>query len=1144
MRHRDVLNEEAPYCQEDGKVLLSGLQCLVRLPLDQHRADQERGKRTATLISGYRGSPLGGLDQLLQRHDALLRAHHVHFIPGVNEELSATAIFGSQFAHTLPQPRYDGVLGMWYGKSPGVDRSGDIFKHANFGGIGPYGGVLAIAGDDPAAKSSSLPSHSEIAFYDALMPVLTPGTVQELLDFGHLGFELSRYCGLWVGVKVVASLADAIETVIVTPPGANLVHPSFQYRNAPWRHHQQRTLLPPATLALEQEIYEGRLEAAKAFAATHPLNRITVRSERDRIGIMAAGKTYYSLLQALHMLGLNESTLQQLGVRLLRVGLLFPLEPGIVRDFARGLEEVLVIEEKRGFLELLTRDLLYSCATRPRIVGKKDEDDHPLVPADGELTSDQIARILRVRLRGAGLLPATGVSDTAPVDALEPIPLPVLARHPYFCSGCSHQRSTMVPTDSRAAAGVGCHGMVVMMDRTETQGVTQMGGEGAQWVGMAPFTTTTHLFQNIGDGTFFHSGSLAIRQAIAAGTNVTYKILYNSAVGMTGGQAADGAVSAPDLTRLLEAEGVRHIFVVTGPHQVYSRTARWATGTKFWGRDELDEAQRRLREIPGVTVLIYDQPCAAEQRRQRKRHEAAPAPFQVFISEAVCEGCGDCSAKSACLSLLPVETEFGRKAKIQQSSCNTDYSCMLGECPAFVTFDPLPSIAPQAAWQRLNLNTPLPAPELRVDPEFNLYMTGMGGTGVVFVNRIVAHAAHLEHKFVAGFTQTGMSQKNGQTVSHLRIASRPLDGINTIATGQADCYLVFDIFTGVLPQHLTRASTTKTLAVVSSSQIPTGKMARTARPDFPADQTLRATINRHTRVADNVYIDTVALADHWFGDHLAANLILLGVAYQVGALPLDAGSLEEAIRTSGVEGDRNTAAFRIGRYLIASPQEVAPHMPVMPEVRLEGIPATLRGALENLRVTGELRRLLDIRVPELIAYQDSAYAQEYIAFIEHVHRAEQSLLPGDTRLSEAVARYLFKIMAYKDIYEVARLHLKTEAVRPAYYHLALPWMHVLGWKRKLKVGSWMRGVFKVLVRLRHLRRVRFDPLGQDRIRRTERTLIVEYRSLIERLLTTLTPATYEQAVQVAQLPDMIRGYGEVKLKSVAAFRQEVARRCP
>ena len=1140
---------DAKYRQEEGVIFLSGIQALVRLPLDQHRADRRRGVRTATLISGYRGSPLGGLDLTLERHRDLLREHDVVFLSGVNEDLGATAVYGSQLANLFPRPKYDGVLGMWYGKGPGVDRTGDIFKHANFAGVGRWGGVLAVGGDDPLSKSSTLPTHSEVAFYDALMPVLFPGNVQEILDLGRLGFELSRYSGLWVGFKIVTNVADEVGTAEVSPDRPAVTIPEFVFDGRPWQAQQQPMLMPPFGLEIERQIHYGRLEAARAFAAVNRLNRITVPTPDAWLGLVAAGKTYYDLREALAQLGLDDEALRRYGIRLLKVGLLFPMEPGVVRDFARGLEEIFVVEEKRSFLELFIRDVLYNQSERPRVVGKQDAEGRPLVPANGELDADRLAMLVASRLEPRLRLPSI-TARVALLEALRERPAPLtLARQPYFCSGCPHNRSTVVPEGSMAAAGIGCHGMALYMDR-RTYGLTHMGGEGAQWVGMAPFTEIPHIFQNLGDGTLFHSGSLAIRQAVAAGANITFKILYNSAVAMTGGQDAAGAMPVPKLTRALEAEGVRRSLVLTDEPDQYPRDARWARGVEVWHRDRLDEAQRRLREVPGVTALIYDQRCAAEKRRLRKRGRLPEPAMRVYINEAVCEGCGDCGVKSNCLSVQPVDTEFGRKTQIHQSSCNRDYSCLLGDCPSFVTVLPRGARRPKER-RAFVVDRPLPEPVLRVPREASIFMTGIGGTGVVTVNQILGTAALLDGRHVRGLDQTGLSQKGGPVVSHLKLFERAADVSNKVAAGEADCYLGFDVLVATSPQNLDHARPEKTIAVVSTSRVPTGAMVASTDVQFPDPSGLRASIDRVTRKDENVYLDAWALAEALFDDHMAANLILLGAAYQAGAIPVSAAAIEEAIALNGVAVAMNTQAFRAGRLAVVDPAWAASVRPrrVGAVEPAPALTAEARALIDSVGATGELRRLLEVRVPELVAYQDLAYARRYVETVARVRAAEQAAVPGESRLSEAVARCLFKLMAYKDEYEVARLHLAQDwsaaladefpdGVRVR-YHLHPPVLRALGLRHKLTLPSaWTDRLFRLLVAMRRLRGTALDPFGRAHVRRVERALAAEYQALLDKALVGLGPETYERAVRLASLPDLIRGYEEVKLRSVERFRQE------
>jgi indolepyruvate ferredoxin oxidoreductase len=1138
---------DAKYRQLDGQIFLSGIQALVRLPLDQHRADRRRGLNTATMISGYRGSPLGGLDQTLERNGELLKEHNVHFVSGVNEDLGATIVFGSQLANLFPRPKYDGVLGMWYGKGPGVDRSGDAFKHANYAGIGRYGGVLAVGGDDPLSKSSTLPIHSEVAFYDAFFPVLFPGNVQEILDLGRLGFELSRYAGLWVGFKIVTNVADEIGTATVAPDRLVVADPRFQYEGRPWAHAQNPTLLPPFGLDMERDINYGRLEAAKAFAAANGFNAITVPTREAWLGIAAPGKAYYDLREALGELGLDDAALERYGIRLLRIGMLFPMEPGIVRQFARGLEEILVVEEKRAFVEIFLRDVLYNQTEHPRIVGKRDLEGRPLVPASGELDADRIAQIVASRLERRLSLPSIS-ARVALLEALRERPAPLtLARQPYFCSGCPHNRSTTVPEGSMAAAGIGCHGMVLAIPERRTMGLTHMGGEGAQWVGMAPFTEIPHMFQNLGDGTLFHSGSLAIRQAVAAGTHMTYKILYNSAVAMTGGQDAAGAMPVPELTRMLQAEGVKKILVVTDEPDKYDADVAWAAGVEVWHRDRLDEGQRMLRETPGVTALIYDQRCAAEKRRLRKRGKLPDPATRVYINEAVCEGCGDCGVKSNCLSVHPVETEFGRKTQIHQSSCNKDYSCLRGDCPSFLTAIPLG--APQKKERPVfAVDRALPDPALKVPAHSNVYMMGIGGTGVVTVNQILGTAALLDGKHVRGLDQTGLSQKGGPVVSHLKIADAPHAVSNRVAAGEADCYLGFDVLVATSPQNLDHARPDKTIAVISTSQVPTGAMVTHTEVQFPDAGALRQAVDRVTRKDENIYLDALGLAEQLFGDHMASNMIVLGAAYQAGAIAVSAEAIEEAIALNGVSVAMNTQAFRAGRLAVIDPAALErQRKPRLGAVEEEPVLSREAQALvDSVGARGELRRLLAIRVPEVIEYQDAAYAQQYVDLVKRALAAEPE---GRTAFSEGVARHLFKLMAYKDEYEVARLHLKAglaarlAAEHPGgvkvQYHLHPPILRALGWKNKIALGSWFDGVFRLLVRMKGLRGTSLDPFGRAEVRRVERALIGEYRALIEKAMAGLSPEGYERAVKLANLPDLIRGYEDVKLASVPRFRDEV-----
>ena len=735
------------------------------------------------------------------------------------------------------------------------------------------------------------------------------------------------------------------------------------------------------------------------------------------------------------------------------------------------------------------------------------------------------------------------------LEALRQRPAPLtLARQPYFCSGCPHNRSTVLPEGSIASAGIGCHGMALLMDR-RTLGLTHMGGEGVQWVGMAPFTETPHIFQNLGDGTFFHSGSLAVRQAVASSANITYKILYNSAVAMTGGQDAAGAMPVPELTRSLHAEGVKRIVVMTDEPDKYG-TVQWAPGVEVWHRDRLDEAQRVLRDVPGVTTLIYDQRCAAEKRRLRKRGRLPDPAMRVFINEAVCEGCGDCGVKSNCLSVHPVETEFGRKTQVHQSSCNKDYSCLQGDCPSFLTVIPLGE--PRKKERKVfTVDRVLPEPAPRVPRDASIFMMGIGGTGVVTVNQILGTAALLDGKHVRGLDQTGLSQKGGPVVSHLKIFTAAPEVANKIAAGEADCYLGFDILVATSPQNLDHARPDKTVAVVSTSQVPTGAMVTHTDVEFPEANGLVTAINRFTRKDENVFFDALGLAQTLFDDHMASNMIVLGAAYQAGAIPVSAAAIEEAIVLNGVSVPMNTQAFRAGRLLVAEPAWVA----TLKRRRLGAVDVAAaltdeaRRLVDTVPAAGELRRLLELRVPELIAYQNVAYARQYVEFVRRVREVEQAAVRGETRLGEAVARYLFKLMAYKDEYEVARLHVRNDlaaALQAEFpggvrlqYNLHPPILRALGFSTKLKLGRWFDGAFRLLVALRGLRGTALDPFGRARVRRVERQLVSEYKALVEKALVGLSPESYERAAKLAGLPDVIRGYEEIKLRNVQRFRDEV-----
>jgi indolepyruvate ferredoxin oxidoreductase len=1130
------------YELEDGRIFLTGVQALVRIALDQHRADARRGLHTGTFVSGYQGSPLGGLDKEFQRQRKLCEQHAIVAVPGLNEELGATATWGSQLAGNLPGARYDGVLSMWYGKAPGIDRATDALRHANYSGVSRTGGGLIVVGDDPSAKSSTLPSASESVLESLHVPTFYPGSVQEVLDLGLHAWACSRASGLWTALKIVTSVADAAGTAEVAPDRVAPVLPVIEWEGRPFEYTPNGNMLAPASLEMERSLLGPRTETALAYARENGVNAIERFGPDAWLGVVAAGKGYHDLRQALADMGLDDRALGRAGVRILRPGMIWPLDVGAVKEFAVGLEEIVVVEDKRPFLERQVKEILYGGPDAPRVLGKADHRGAGLLPAEGELDADAIARALGPRLLLHGSIPSVEgrLRKLADADA-RPLPLPMAARTPFFCSGCPHNSSTPAPEGTLVGAGIGCHTMILLNPegRGEITGITQMGGEGAQWIGMAPFTDRDHFVQNLGDGTFHHSGSLAIRAAVAAGVNVTYKLFYNDAVAMTGGQAIEGQIPIPDLTRWLQIEGVKRI-VVTAEDTSRYKGVSLAPIAEVRDRGELMAAQEELASVSGVTVLIHDQECAAEKRRKRKRGKIEEPPQRVYINERVCEGCGDCGKKSSCLSVLPVETEFGRKTEIHQSSCNKDYSCLEGDCPSFLTVIP-----PEAKKRDRADGLPLPSVELRdppriVDgPEFTVRMMGIGGTGVVTISQVVGMAALIDGLHVSELDQTGLSQKGGPVTSDMRISREPLTGSNRVSTATADLYLGFDVLGASNPKNLAVADPERTVAVVSTTAVPTGAMVLDTARKFPQVDGQIQAIDSATRRESNVYLDAQRLAEEVLGDHMPANMVALGAAWQRGALPLSLGALEQAIRLNGAAVDKNLAAFAWGRACVAAPEAVA-KVVQQPEPAAHAVselsPAG-RELVDLVPAEGELRRLLELRVAELIEYQSPAYAKQYVEFVRDV--LERS---GSSAIAESVARHLFKLMAYKDEYEVARLHL---AALPAegrfWFHLHPPLLRALGLKRKLKLGRWFVPAFRLLRAMRRLRGKRLDPFGYARVRRVERELIDEYRELVSRALDSLRPGTEGLVLELCDLPDEVRGYEEIKLRSVKRFRLSAER---
>ncbi|RRV42103.1 indolepyruvate ferredoxin oxidoreductase family protein [Pseudomonas sp. o96-267] len=1116
-----------------GHLYLTGTQALTRLPMLQKQRDAAFGLNTACFISGYRGSPLGGLDK--SRWDAreYLKENHIHFQPGVNEELGATAVWGSQQANLFPGARYDGVFAMWYGKGPGVDRSGDVFKHGNSAGVSKHGGVLLLAGDDHGCKSSTIAHQSEHAFIAASIPVLNPANVQEVLDYGIIGWELSRYSGCWVALKTIAENVDSSAVVDVDPLRIQIKIPEDFQLPEDGLHIRW----PDPPLAQEKRLNVYKIYAARAFALANNLNQVKLDSPNPRLGIITTGKSYLDVRQALDDLGLDEALCAKVGLRVLKVGMSWPLEPVSVHQFAEGLDEILVVEEKRSIIEDQLTGQLYNwpVGKRPRVVGEFDEQGVSLLPNLAELTPAMIARVIAKRLAPIYSSP-TIEERLAFLDAKEKAlaaPKHKTARTPHFCSGCPHNSSTKVPEGSRALGGIGCHYMTQWMDRS-TDTFTQMGGEGATWIGQAPFTDTPHVFQNLGDGTYFHSGHLALRAAVAAGVNITYKILYNDAVAMTGGQPIDGELRIDQLSQQVHAEGVKRIALVSDEPDKYPTRATFAPGVTFHHRRELDAVQRELREVKGVSVILYDQTCATEKRRRRKRGKMVDPAKRAFINPAVCEGCGDCSVKSNCLSVLPLETELGRKREIDQSACNKDFSCLEGFCPSFVTVHG-GSLRTPAAGGLGALFIALPEPKQpALTRPWNILLPGVGGSGVTTVGALLGMAAHIEGKGCTVLDQAGLAQKFGPVITHIRIATRQSDIYAVrIAAGETDLLLGCDLVVSSSEEALAKLNYKIAHAVINSHEAATAEFTRNPDAQVPG-AAMREAISEAVGEGKTRFVDATRLATRLLGDSIATNLFMLGYAYQLGLVPVSAEALNKAIELNGVSVQLNQQAFLWGRRAahdlaavekLAAPKVVeAPHCSTLEEIVAD-------------------------RVQRLTAYQNAAYAERYRELVEHVRKADTD---AQQRLSKAVARYYFKLLAYKDEYEVARLYsdatfrkqleAQFEGDYRLQFHLAPSWLSkpdaVTGEPCKRSFGPWMLKAFGVLARFKFLRGSVLDPFGHSAERRLERELIEEYEANVAYLLAELNAGNYRTAVALAEIPEQIRGYGHVKEAALAKAREQ------
>ena len=1133
-RRPDLIELDDKYVLETGRIYLSGIQALVRLPLMQAARDAAANLNTAGFISGYRGSPLGGFDQQLWRAEALLRERRIRFQPGLNEELAASAVWGSQQVGLHPGARYDGVFGMWYGKAPGVDRACDALRHANAAGTAPLGGVLAIAGDDHACKSSSYPTQSEYAMMHLEIPVLNPSCIQDVLDYGLIGWALSRYAGTWVCLIALTDIMDSSAVVHVGEGRPEIRLPeafSISELGVHIRNHD---------VPIEQELRmrEAKLPAVLAFARANRLNRVVMDSPTPRLTIVSTGKSYTDTRQAFSDLGIDEPLAEELGIRLIKVGMSWPLDPVEMRSLCAGSEKLLVIEEKRPLIESQLRDALYGLpdSKRPRILGKRDEHGRPLLSETGDLNSIEIARAIALQLPAGASTERIDdyVAQLAAGESIQLVTSSKVKRTPFFCSGCPHNRSTVLPEGSRALVGIGCHYMVQWMDRNSDH-FSQMGGEGAAWIGQQDFTDETHIFANLGDGTYLHSGILAIRAAVAAKVTMTYKLLYNDAVAMTGGQSLDGSLDVPQITRQLAAEGVSEIVVVSENPERFPANAGLAPGTRVEPREQLDVVQKRLRELPGVTVLIYDQACAAEKRRKRKRGLLDDPKRRVFINERVCEGCSDCSVQSNCLSVEPVETEFGSKRRINQSSCNKDFTCLEGSCPALVEIHG-GEIRKHLPPDLDHVLEDLPAPQVALcDPAhgsvYNIVLAGIGGTGVTTVAALLGMAAHLEGRASAVLDMTGLAQKGGAVVSHIRIADEANQIHGSRVGGRAaDLLLGCDAVVAGSESVLGALHRQRTRSVVNTHVAPTAASVGWQMEDSDLARHLALVGSVSCRSYD---VDATRLAESALGDSIGANLLLLGHAFQLGLIPLLRESIERAIDLNGVANETNRRAFALGRLSAHDPK-------LLDELCADSATPGLATDVEF-----SLESFVSSREADLVNYQNAAYAARYRSWVDLALRAEASRGVESDGFSRAVAKYGYKLMAYKDEYEVARLYsdggflaqVKGEFEGDVEIRLQLaPPLFArrdpqTGRLRKRSVGPWMLWLMAGLAKLKFLRGTPFDIFARLPERRLERQLIAEYEATVKELAERLSTSNYGLVAQVASLPDKIRGYDRIKLAS-------------
>ncbi|GAA0784014.1 indolepyruvate ferredoxin oxidoreductase family protein [Marinobacterium sediminicola] len=1132
---------EQTYVQQDGPVFMSGNQAYLRLTFEQHRRDREAGLNTAGFISGYRGSPFGHFDQDAKRVGKALAARNIKFNPGVNEAMAATAVWGSQQIDFFNSSKFDGVFGLWYGKGPGVDHAADALHHGNLWGTHKNGGVVMAVGDDPMSRSSSIQQQSEHVLSGLCIPVFHASSVQDIYDYGLIGYQLSRYAGVWVAVKSVSDIAESWYMVDVDPARTRTVLPDdFDIPDC-----GVHIRWPDKSVDQDYRMTAARIPAVKAFVRTNRLNKVTHDASKRRLGIVSAGKSYLDTLEALEDLGIDQQQRDALGLAVFKVACIWPLEESLLREFAATVDELIVLEESRPFLETQVKDVLYDMPVelRPRVLGKRDHDGKEQLPSNGELTPSMIARVL---VNWFGKDNATEsmqqwmqVLDNTDTEIA--VPRENVDRTPYFCSGCPHNSSTKVPEGANQLIGIGCHYLVHLMERDGVS-YTQMGGEGATWAGAAPFVDQQHAFVNLGDGTYYHSGSVAIRQAIASNINITYKILFNDAVAMTGGQSFDGPLSVEAITHEMKAEGATRVVVVSADPGKFDKH-RFAAGTDLYHRDDLIKVQKELEATPGVTVLIYEQTCATELRRRRKSGQAEDPAKRAYINYRLCEGCGDCGEASNCLSVQPVETELGRKRIIDQSACNKDFSCVNGFCPSFVTIEGGDLAKGKGIEIAEDMFTDLPQPAVASsEGVFGALVCGIGGTGVVTISSLMGEAAQSEGKASQVLDLTGMAQKFGAVYCHLKIGDS-VDDLNAtrLSRGKANLLIGADIVTSASNEGLSRLRRDVTQAVVNEHETVTGAFTRDGDFHIPV-KAMREAIERFTGKGNAHFFDSTDVALRLTGDTIGANIMLLGYACQMGWLPVKLESLESAIAKNGVAVPYNLRAFKLGRLMAHNPQQIEKLME-------QGFPTP-----EWRILSDNVDQMIERRERDLIAYQDKKYAASFRELVERVRRAETAIQQDSIALTEAVTRSLYKLMAYKDEYEVARLYTdgawlanikrQFQGDFKLKFHMAPPLLSKrdpeTGHLKKREFGPWMYGALKLLSRLKGLRGTKLDLFGYSEERKQERALIIEYRKRIEKLIVNLSTDNLQTAIAIAAVPQQIKGFGHVKERNLAQAKERWA----